>query len=295
MKVILSRKSMDSQYGGLPSPIFRTEYGYQKFYPLPIPFEQSNLKYSDLHLFDDFSVWDFIKDVAPNYKHLQTCHLDPDIRRNYLKQRAAGWQRAFGQVMQAQAHLENHGINSGDVFLFFGWFQFAEWKDGKFVYRKTKEYPNGFHAIYGYLQVDKVYKPNIEVVPEWLEGHAHVINKGTGYFKSNNNAIYTTRDLFYYPKDPFNKNGAICFTFKEDLILTQSGQKNRTVWKLPSFLHPDNGVSLSYNPKGRWSLDDGKAVLRAAGRGQEFVFTTDPNGVVENWCINLIKNHSVTD
>jgi len=286
---------MDAQYGGLPSPIFPTEFGYQKFYPLPIPFEQSDLKYSDLHLFDDFSVWDFIKDVAPNYKHLQTCHLDPDLRQSYLKKRPAGWQRAFGQVMQAQAHLENHGVSSGDIFLFFGWFQLAEFKNGKFAYKKTKQYPNGFHAIYGYLQVDKVYKPNIEGVPEWLHEHAHVSNKGVGYFKSDNNAVYTTLELFDYPKEPFNKNGAICFTFKEDLILTQPGQQNRTVWELPSFLHPDNGVALSYNPKERWSFNGDKAVLRAAGRGQEFIFTADPNGVVEDWCINLIKNHSVTD
>jgi len=101
--------------------------------------------------------------------------------------------------------------------------------------------------------------------------------------------------LFHYPKDPFNKNGAICFTFRQDLILTQPGQQNRTIWELPSFLHPDNGVSLSYNPKERWSFNGDKAVLKAAGRGQEFIFTADPNEAVENWCINLIKHNSVTD
>lgn len=58
---------MDSQYGGIPSPILLTENGYQKFYPLPIPFpqDQSSVKYSDLNFVDNYSVWDFIKDVAP--------------------------------------------------------------------------------------------------------------------------------------------------------------------------------------------------------------------------------------
>lgn len=295
MKVILSRKGMDSQHGGIPSPIFQTKHGYQKFYSLPIPYQQSEVKYSDIFLYDNLSVWDFIKDVAPNFNQVNTCHLDPDIRQSCMQERPRDWQRAFGQNMQAQTHLENHGIGTGDVFLFFGWFQFAEFKNGKFAYKKNKEHPNGFHAIYGYLQVDKIFKPNIEQVPEWLNHHAHVINKGVGNFKNNNNTVYTSKDLFDYPKNTFNKNGAVCFTFNEDLVLTKNGQQNKSIWELPSFLHPDNGVTLSYNPRQNWSLNADQAILKSAGRGQEFIFTTDPKGEVENWCINLIKYNSVTD
>lgn len=298
MKVVLSRKSMDSQYGGIPSPIIQTEQGYQKYFPLPIPFEQSNIKYSDLQLFNNFTVWDFIKDVQPKYNNFQCCHLDPDIRQSYIRNRPEGWQRSFGQVMQAQSHLDKNKIGMGDIFLFFGWFQFAELKDGKFAYKKTKDYPNGFHAIYGYLQVDKIYNPNKQdvVVPEWLQDHPHVKHRGVGYFKNINNTIFTSKTLIDYPKDQFNKNGSVCFTFNNNLILTQKGQENRSVWELPRFIHPDCGITLSYNPEGkRWKHKGEKTILKAAGRGQEFIFTTDPNETVENWCINLIKNHTVTD
>ena len=294
MKVILSRKSMDSKYGGIPSPIFQTENGHKKFYPLPIPFEQSDVEYSDLNLFDNFSVWDFIKDVSPNYKHLKTCHLDPDLRENYLPNRPKNWQRSFGQVGNSQSHLKRNNVTKGDIFLFYGWFKFAELKNGKFSYKKSEKYPNGFHAIYGYLQVDEIYKPNTDSIPEWLLQHAHVINKGSGYFEPSNNSVYTSKMLIDYPKDQFNKNGSICFTFSDDLILTKPGKK-RTVWELSSILHPDNGVNLTYNPKNKWSKNGEKAILNAAGIGQEFVFTTDPKEAVEKWCIDLIKYHSVTD
>jgi len=295
MKVVLSRKSMDSQYGGLPSPIFDTEYGDKRFYPLPIPFEPSTVEYKDIQLFDSFSVDDFINDVAPNFKHPKTCHLDPDIRQSSLKTRPVGWQRAFGQVKQAQAHLERHEIGIGDVFLFFGWFQFAEFKNGKFSY-KPDLYPNGFHAIYGYLQVDKVFKPNTQNIPKWLNGHPHVKHKGEGYFSGDNNTIYVAKDFFDYDKDGYiNKNGACNFVYKNDLILTKSGQKNRTIWELPSNINPSNGIELSYNPFNRWSLENNTSILNSAGRGQEFIFTKDPNGEVEKWCYNLIKHHTVTD
>lgn len=286
---------MDSTSGGIPSPIIKTEYGNSKYYPIPIPFENSCIKYSDLTLFNGKTIWDFINDVAPQNKiKYSTCHLDPDLRKSYLDERPEGWQRAFGQTMQAQAHLEKYDIGVGDVILFFGWFKFAQLKGGTFSYINDKNYPNGFHAIYGYLQIDKIFKPNQESVPSWLSEHPHVNHKGERYFTSRNNTIYTSKELFEYPQNTFNKNGAICFSFAESLILTQPGPL-RSTWQLPSFMHPNFGVNLSYNPASKWSLEGDKAILKSAGRGQEFVFTSDPNNEVEKWCINLIKHSTVTD
>jgi hypothetical protein len=293
MKVIISRKGMDSQYGGIPSPVIKSEHGYWKFYSLPIPSKYSDIKYSDLYLFDDVKVSDFLIDLAPKSREYDLCHLDPDIRESCHRHRPVGWKRNFGQVKSAQSHLENHQIEIGDVFLFFGWFQFAEYLNGKFHYIKDKEYPNGFHAIYSYLQISEIVKPNVEETPEWLQYHPHVKYRDMDEFNKKNNTIYIASELFNYHK-PFNKNGSIFFVFSEDLILTKRSQPNRSTWELPVDFHPDNGVKLSYNPESRWSLENGKAILKSAGKGQEFIFT-DKDSKVEKWCIDLIKMHTVTD
>lgn len=284
---------MDSGYGKIPSPVIKSEKGYWKFYSLPIPSVNSDIRYSDLILFDDFKISDFITDVAPWNNKINFCHLDPDVRETALKIRPEGWKRNFGQVKAAQSHLENHGITKGDVFLFFGWFKRAEYVNGKFRYIYDKEYPNGFHAIYSYLQIDEIYKPNTGKVPRWLSYHPHIKYKETTDFNNANNTVYVAAELFNYPRH-FNKNGSVSFVFSDDLILTRKGQPNRTTWELPGFLHPGNGVKLSYNTPHRWSTDGEKAILRSASKGQEFVFT-DVGGTVENWCIELIKMHQVTD
>lgn len=293
MKVILSRKGMDSENGGIPSPIIQTKHGIRKFYSLPIPAENSDIKYDELHLFDDLKVSDFIADLGLKSRKYDVCHLDPDIRESYLEQRPIDWKRCFGQVNIPQTHLENNQIGIGDVFLFFGWFKRAEYKNGKFQYVKDKDYPNGFHAIYSYLQINEIYKPNKEKTPAWLEYHPHVKYKKEIKFKNINNTIYVATELFNYPQH-FNKNGSASFVFKEDLILTKKGQPNRTLWELPVELHPRSGVKLSYNPAHKWDIKDNKAILESVSQGQEFVFC-DVEANVEKWCIDLIKNHTVTD
>jgi hypothetical protein len=298
MKVILSRKGMDASYGGIPSPVIQSERAY-RFYSLPIPFEQSDITYSEVKLFGDYNAWDFIRDVSPNFEKkypAKTCHLDPDIREGYLHSRPKGWQRAFGQVNQAQSHLEKHGIGKGDIFLFWGWFQFAELKEGKFAYKPTLEHPNGFHAIYGYLQVHEIFKPNESEVPDWLKEHPHVIHKDQSPFNKSNNTIYTSDKYFRHGDTVIKVKGSSCFDFNESLILTKKGSKKRTIWELPFTFHPGNGVTLTYNIAKNWSFSKkiGKAESRSASRGQEFVFSADPEGAVEEWCIDLIKSNCVT-
>lgn len=293
MKVILSRKGMDSEYGGIPSPIIQSKHGYWKFYSMPIPTENSDIRYDDLYLFDEVKASSFIKDLGLKSRKYEFCHLDPDIRESYLKERPIGWRRNFGQVKAAQTHLENNQIGIGDVFLFFGWFKRAEYVNGKFQYIKDKDFPNGFHAIYSYLQIKEIYRPNNQKTPEWLDYHPHVKYQNEDEFNNDNNTIYVTSELFNYPEH-FNKNGSISFVFSDDLILTKKGQPNRTTWELPIELHPNSGVKLSYNTIDRWTIENNKAILKSASKGQEFIFT-DSEETVEKWCIELIKMHSVTD
>lgn len=294
MKVIFSRKGLDSQYGGIPSPIIKTEYGY-KFFPIPIPDKFSNVKYSDLSLLDGFKVTDFLKDIPLRRRAMDTCHLDPDIRKSYLAQRPQGWKRAFGQSGAAQGHLKKMGVGKGDVFLFFGWFKFAEHRNGRFQWVRSKEYPNGFHAIYGYLQVDKLIDPLTDQVPGWLKKHPNVEYLNFPERDTKGNMIYTAADFFQYKNQNVEKNGSILFAFADDLVLTKKGQGNRTDWELPGIFHPENGVQISHNPAKNWKKQNGNAVLRSAPIGQEFVVFSDPSGNIESWCLDLILKHQVTD
>ncbi len=289
MKVVLSRKGMDSEYGGIPSPIMKDEQDNWKFYSLPIPSsENSDIKYSELSMYDNFTVADFLKDIPLKSKMSEFCHLDPDIRKQYLKSRSKEWNPNFGQVKSAQSHLQNNNIGKGDIFLFFGWFQKAEYKNNKFTYIKDKNYPYGFHVIYGYLQIEEIYKPNIGNVPKWLDYHPHTKYKDKNEFNNPNNTIYVATD-FKKNNSQVNKNGAGFFNFSDELILTKGEQNNRTLWKLPLEFHPDNDISLSYNKSiNRWDKENNNANLKSASKGQEFIFK-DSNKIVEKWCINLIE------
>jgi len=298
MKIILSRKGLDSQYGGIPSPIIKSVDGHFRFCPIPIPEAGANVKYVDLNLLDGHKISEFLIDVPLKSMSEQTCHLDPDIRESYLSERPEGWQKAFGQSHIAQDHLRRQGVGVGDVFLFFGWFQFAELMDNNhFRFKKDSHYPNGFHAIYGYMQVEKIYDLKLKVsIPEWLKGHPHVKYESLDFYNKKSNFIYTAGQYFKYQDQRTEKKGSALFDFSEDLILTRNDQGNRSYWELPGIFHPEKGVELSYNPEKNWGkLTNGKAFIRTARKGQEFVVKTDPNREVERWCIDLILGHVVTD
>ena len=296
MKIILSRKSLDSQYGGIPSPIIKTPDGVEKFFPIPIP-RKSDIKYEDLHMYDNFMVVDLLKDIPFKRNGEDSCHLDPDIRRSYLSElkRPREWRRAFGQSRAAQGHLHNCEVGEGDVFLFFGWFKFAELVDKKFRFRNHSDYRNGFHAIYGYLQVGRSYDPKFNKIPDWLGYHPHI--KYPDFYSSKRNVIYVASDRFNHNGKTIGKPGSSLFEFSEKLILTQKGQDKRTKWELPMFFHPDNKVEMSYNLEKNWSKNEenSKAILKSANRGQEFVIKKDPKGKIEEWCLSLIRDNKTTE
>jgi hypothetical protein len=296
MKVVLSRKGMDSEYGGIPSPIIKDSEEKWQFYSFPIPSDiksEENVKYKDVILYENLTIADFLKNNRLKSKESDYCHLDPDIRKQYLKSRTKDWKPNFGQVKIAQSHLKNKQISKEDIFLFFGWFQFAEYKNNQFKYIKNKDYPNGFHAIYGYLQINEMYYPNInmEEIPEWLKYHPHVKFKDENEFNNSNNTIYTATDILKH-KSNINLPGSEYFSFSEELILTKKNQNYRTIWELPLDFHPENKIQLSYNTNlHRWNKEKNKAILNSTYRGQEFIFK-DENEIVEEWCLNLIEKYS---
>ena len=76
MKVVLSRKGMDSRAGGIPSPILPDG----TLLSLPIPNEKSGVPYGDL-VYKGRTYQQIIQQIHPTFdfqKH-PFCHLDPDI------------------------------------------------------------------------------------------------------------------------------------------------------------------------------------------------------------------------
>lgn len=145
MKVVLSRKGMDSRAGGIPSPILPDG----TLLSLPIPNEKSGVPYGDL-VYKGRTYQQIIQQIHPTFdfqKH-PFCHLDPDIY-GVLKNTHAGWKPAFGQYEIPARHLDGQGVDVGDVFLFYG------------MFRQTEKLPDGTlhfvkgapiqHIIYGYI------------------------------------------------------------------------------------------------------------------------------------------------
>ena len=267
MKVVLSRKGFDSQYGGMPSPVLPDG----TLLSLPIPSKTDKDKFADLH-WHGKSYYELICELKPTgkIKETYTCHLDPDIRAE-AKDRPQGWMPAFGQDMAALSHLRNQQVGAGDLFLFFGWFRMTEWKDGKLAY--VKGAPD-WHVIYGYLQVGYIITRE-EDVPEWLAGHPH---NTAERWKRDRNAIYVAAErLSIQPELP----GAGCLTKSDRLVLTKKGCPRR-VWNLPDFMRE---IPMTYNANA-WQ-DEG---FVSAARGQEFIF--DANEDVIDWVKEMIRSGS---
>jgi hypothetical protein len=158
------------------------------------------------------------------------CHYDPMFESGRC---------AFGQTGAAQAHLQNHGVGIGDVFLFFGLFANADGSDRH-------------HRLFGYLEVDSVNalgpEPGAERQPPGFSNrHPHTIGKW-----NQNNTIYLG-------------HGRFARTAHADLRLSRPGEQV-SCWRVPPWLR---AAGLTYHDRqDRW---EGEETLMVVGRGQEFV------------------------
>jgi hypothetical protein len=272
MKVILSRKGFDSQYGGYPSPILPDG----RMISLPIP-SDDKIRYNNLRVDEILTYFDLMKQLNPRIKynnkwHILTentqCHLDPDINGSVMK-RHVSWKPLFGQISAAQTHLENEGVKEGDLFLFFGTFRKTIKQDGMYKFDTGQE----FHAIYGYLQIGEIIQlDNNTEFPEWMGYHPHTDPSRIG----GNNTIYVARDRLTLQPD---MQGAGLLNFTKKLILTKIGN-SKSRWNLPPFFKE---IKISYHCEKCWK--DG--YFQSAGRGQEFVIHC--NKKIENWVEDILK------
>ena len=219
MKVILSRKGMDSTSGGMASPILPDG----TLLSLPIPDNTAGMAYKDL-CYKGQSLEEIISQLCPKFDFgkSQTCHLDPDIYEDIEGRTATDeWKPAFGQHGVSAVHLDKLGVGVGDIFLFYGMFQ------------KTMVQPNKtlcfdrnapiVHIIYGYMKVGEVLREKQEIKSRYF-WHPHSIN-----CNRPNNRLYLP--------DTYST-----FQYDDSLILTKRGQDNRRLWALPAFFGDDSAI-----------------------------------------------------
>ena len=266
MKVILSRKGMDSESGRVASPILPDG----TLLSLPIPDRKSKKKYEDIQ-YKGQNYRDIITRLHPDFdfESYPTCHLDPDIYED-IDYRPVDWVPAFGQWGVAATHLDKSCVDVGDIFLFYGMFRQTEIKNGKLSYIKGTPIR---HIIYGYMEIGKVIKDDKEIASKY-NWHPHSIEP-----------FYTNNRIYISKK---------CSTFHYDdaLVLTQKDQPRRSVWQLPSFF-AEKGIAISWQGHTHPVIKGDSSILKTASRGQEFVITTDTKEQEENlsdWVKEIISH-----
>ncbi len=276
MKIILSRKGVDSSAGGFASPVLPDG----SLLPVAIPDKRSPVRYREVnapvnlgrllkHLSKDrCSGWDRV-------------HLDPDIKAESLNRRAK-FQPAFGQCGAAQSHLASHNVSSGDLFLFFGWYRQVEYYRRRWRY--VPDAPD-LHVIFGWMQISQVV-PVETVLSDDRYQHLRLHPHCFGSF-SGSNTIYVGRDQLsfntVYP-------GAGYFTSLQDRLTLTADNSSRSVWRVPDWMHPAGKESiLSYHQDfSRWTVKPTGTFLRSAARGQEFVLDTAHYPQALEWVAGLL-------
>ena len=260
MRIILSRKGFDSSYGGCASPILPDG----TMLSMPIPSEDDACGFDEIH-YAGKSYADIWRELKPTGNYRTRCHLDPDIRTG-IRDNPKDWVPAFGQVNQAETHLEKFNIQQDDLFLFFGWFRETVYRDNKLCFRRDAP---DIQAIYGYLQVGEILRGRATDRCYW---HPHA-NRS-----EPNNTIYIASSHLCFDGDDTGLPGSGTLMFSKTKVLTAPGM-SRSRWKLNGVF---GEIPLSYHYTDK--VKDG--YFDSVKRGKEFVFDEDQK-VIE-WAKSVI-------
>jgi hypothetical protein len=194
--------------------------------------------------------------------------------------RKPGWRPIFGQAKTAAAHLLDQGVTIGDLFLFFGWYQRAEFVGGGFKYLREP----GFHAIFGWLQAGCVMDCadfNGDDF-KWAWAHPH-------FFGSYGKAFIAARKLKIRERET-GHDGAGMLRWDPALQLTMPNQAKRSVWKLPPWFFPRDGAfPMTYHgDAARYHRHSDFVQVQTVAKGQELVIHTDQYPEAVKWACHLI-------
>ena len=284
MKLILSRKGFDSEWGGCASPIFPDN----TLYSLPIPDSDSKITYGELQ-HGDVNIGEVVVDLTDGKIGPDShAHLDPDI--NYeAYPRQEGWRPLFGQSRRAQSHLCNQDVQVGDLFLFFGFYQ--QVKETSDSWGFIKGAPEQ-HILWGWLQIGEICKVD-ELAQEelpWTRYHPH---RSPLRGKDSTNTLYIASGSLDLGDGPIGPGAGQFPKLHLNLILTEPG-KSRSYWRLPRCFYPDEGkCPLTHfpDPNKNWDQDDKYAYAHRRGPGQEFVLDLDQYPGVMDWLTQCIFTH----
>jgi hypothetical protein len=276
-KIVISRKGVDSKYGAAASPILMPD---GEMWSIPVPENRganhSTTKYGDI-MRGSRSMGPIVAaltrgKLGPDHY----AHFDPDLAEGSLPRRP-GWKGLFGQGnRRAFTHLnKRHGVGVQDVFLFYGSFRHVDMTPTGYKYRSGSPV---LHVFFGWLQVASQVSPvHANATLPWARYHPNCMCPDDRdsllqfiYVSDRLNLPGMTREL---PGAGFFRK------YHDELRLTLDGE-TKSVWRLPSWIHPSGGCRLSCNEKDvRWSyLPDGSVRLESADIGQEFVLTI-PDGL----------------
>ncbi len=285
MKIILSRKGLDAQNGGIPSPILPNGRAQS----LPIP-EKSSLTrpgvvYNDLQS-GGVSLGQLIQDLSNGrIPATTTAHLDPDLQAETCN-RLPGWRPLFGQEGAAQSHLAGQGVGMGDLFLYFGWFRQTEQVNGR--YQFVHHAPN-IHLLFGWLQVGEVWSIGTQPrrAPEWAAQHPHFLGR-----KAANNSVYVAYNQLNLGNQPQPWPGAGVFARCQQNHKLTADHHTRSLWQLPPWFRPRNGrFPLTYHQlDSRWQFTPDYTYLKTVPIGQEFVLDTADYPEAIAWVFSLLQN-----
>ena len=303
MKVILSKKGLDSTYGGYAIDLDRMlDKTHNKMLYIPMPMldnkDDKGRKYKDIqsNYCNGSTFLELYKKFANDKAKIKVrgktydiddknifCHPDPYILELYKNETLSGFDKnkefnihsinqgvsSFGQAGKAAPHLNGQSVGEGDLFLFYS------------SYKRNNKY---IHAIWGYLEVGKVIECS-ELSDDdknfWLnqlgdQPHKSVIATPC------DDVIYVAKrgNLSFNPKFPSNG----LFTFSEKLILTDENENSRTFWRVPDL----SGVTPSWNGGKSFSTSaTKKGKLRVSCCGQEFVMNDKR---AEKWVKSLFND-----
>jgi len=287
MKIIFSRKGFDASAGKVASPILPSG----ELCSLPIPESSAHdyaTRYVDLSC-GEYELGKLVCDLT--HRRIQAedaAHLDPDLRRDCLHNstRLPGWRPLFGQAGAAERHLQNMGVQPGDVFLFYGWFRRVEvWKG---VYRYVLDAPD-LHVLFGWLQIERrVPLAQREDIPDWAQYHPHCRRVQPAAIDS----LYISADQLNLPGISMQAPGAgIFLNYHDSLCLTNMDPyQSRRLWRLPAWMYPVPGKTpLTYHASSAWQSENGFTLLRTAGRGQEFVLDCEQYPKAVEWAGSIIE------
>lgn len=269
MKVIFSRKGVDSAAGGMASPLVD---GRPISVPIPdgpsSPTPYALLAEPLASLAHDLSNGRLAGD--------RLCHLDPDLDHSALADRAPGWRGSLGQAGSALSHLRNQGVGIGDLFIFWGLYRPVRRHESRWIYCGPRQ-----HSIFGWLMIGNVLNAGadgshlVDNYP-WLRDHPHA-RAG----RSTHNRIFIAADHFKLGGRQIVGSGVL----RQAVPLSVPGSRLPSRWQVPDWLNPlRGGTGLSYHSPARFEGNQ----LHSAARGQEFVADIGEREDARDWLTQLL-------